>query len=419
MRVFHVLVLGALLVLIGSGCGVAFAHGEAADKPFLKDLTTAFYDVQITPQTVQVGQPVTITGKVQVLNTWPFTLHAPEVAYITPVVPGPQFVLTDRTVNGQDETGSIFVHRGGVYDFKMVLRGREPGHWHVHPGFAVQSVGTLIGPGEWVDVLPAAAPFHFPVSLATTGKPIDVETLGTGRVWWWAFWGLIPGLIWMVYWTVPKRTVTRLAVTAQLLPSDDGRDIGLVTAKDHRWCDWLAGISFLLLIVGWINMAVAYPVRIPQQTDWFAPRPLPAQPRLAEAVGGDATYAEPNPTQNGTLVMNVQVKNVAASPLKVTQFVMAMATFVNSDVAGSVTGPKDFVQKALKVDPDTPIAPGESRMLKLTIASTLFHQERLIPINDPQKQIAGLLTVENAQGQRENVTVESRVEAKLGAGYSF
>ncbi len=419
MRACHVLVLGALLVFIGGGCSVAFAHGEAADKPFLKDLTTAFYDVQITPNTVKVGQPVTITGKVQILSTWPYTLAAPEVAYVTPVVPGPQLALIDRTVNGQEATGSILVQRGGVYNFKMVLEGREPGRWHVHPGFAVRSVGTLIGPGEWITVLPVAGGFHLPVTLATTGKSIDVETLGAGRVWWWAFWGLIPGIIWMIYWTVPKRTITRLAVNAQILPSDDGRDIGLVTATDHRWCDWLAGITVLLLVVGWINMAVVYPVRIPQQTDWFVPTPPPPQPRLAEAQGMGATYDEPNPTQPGTLVLNVQVKNVGASPLKVARFVMAMATFVNTDAAGPVTGPQDFVQKALKVDSGTPIAPGETRTLKLTIDSTLFHVERLIPINDPQKQIAGLLTVENAEGQRENVTVTSGVEAKLGAGYAF
>jgi methane/ammonia monooxygenase subunit B len=408
MRVHPVLVFGALLVFIGSGCGVAFAHGEAADKPFLKDMTTAFYDVQITPNTVPVGQNVTITGKVQVLSTWPYSLRAPEVAYINAVVPGPQLVLVDRTVNGREETGSILIQRGGVYDFKMVLQGRVPGRWHVHPGFAVQNVGTLIGPGEWINVIPAAGGFHLPVTLATTGQQVDLERLGSGRVWWWAFLGLIPGLIWMVYWTVPKRTVTRLAVTAQLLPSDDGRDIGLITAADHRWCDILAAVTFLLLVAGMINVAVAYPVRIPQQTDWFTPTPLPAQPNLAEAQATGATYQEDR-TGMGTLVMNVQVKNVSNSTLKVAQYVMAMATFVNAGATGAVSGPQDFVQKTMKVEPDAAIAPGQTQTLKLTITSPLFHQERLIPVNDPQNQIAGLLILEDDKGQRENITVQTGV----------
>ena len=408
MRVHPVLALGALLVFIGSGSGVAFAHGEAADKPFLKDLTTAFYDVQITPNTVPVGQNVTITGKVQVLDTWPYSLHSPDVAYVNAVVPGPQLVLIDRTVNGREATGSILIKRGGIYDFKMVLQGRVPGRWHVHPGFAVQSVGTLIGPGEWITVVPTPGGFHLPVTLATTGKQVDLERLGSRRVWWWAVLGLIPGLIWMVYWTVPKRTVTRLAVTAQLLPSDDGRDIGLITAADHRWCDILAGVTVLILIAGMINVAVAYPVRIPQQTDLFTPTPLPAQPNLAEVQATGATYQE-DVTGTGTLVMNVQVKNVGSSPLRVAQYVMAMATFANASAGGAVTGPQDFAQKTLKVDPDTPIAPGSTQDLKLTITSPLFHQERLIPINDPQNQIAGLLAVEDDKGQRQNVLVQMGV----------
>src|SRR5258708_7216958 len=125
----------------------AFAHGEAGDEPFLKDLTTAFYDVKISPSLIHVGEPVTIIGKVRILDTWPYTLDDPKMAYITPVVPGPVFALKDRTVNGQSTPGSFFVQRAGVHHFKMVVLGREPGRWHVHPGIAIQGTGTLIGPG--------------------------------------------------------------------------------------------------------------------------------------------------------------------------------------------------------------------------------------------------------------------------------
>jgi len=96
-----------------------------------------------------------------------------------------------------------------------------------------------------------------------------------------------------------------------------------------------------------------------------------------------------------------------------------MATFVNTDTAGSVIGPPDFVQKALTVDPNTPIAPGETRALKLSMVSTLFHVERLIPFNDPQNQIAGLVTVQNTAGHLENITVITGVEGKVGAAVSY
>src|SRR5690349_16198505 len=141
----------AALLIIACARG-AFAHGEAADEPFLKDLTVAFYDVHVSPTTIKVGDPVTITGTVKILETWPYTLDPPQTAYITPVVPGPVFALVDREINGTSAPGSILVDKGDTYHFKMVIRGRNAGNWHVHPGIAIQGTGTLIGPGEWVTV---------------------------------------------------------------------------------------------------------------------------------------------------------------------------------------------------------------------------------------------------------------------------
>src|SRR5581483_5728765 len=217
----------------------AFAHGEAGDEPFLKDLTTAFYDVKITPSVIHVGEPVTITGMVRVLDTWPYTLDPPQTAYITPVVPGPVFALEDRTVNGQAAPGSFFVERGGIYQFRMVMVGREPGRWHVHPGIAVQGTGTLLGPGEWVDVRPSAANFTFPVTLLS-GTTINLEDYEGSFAWWWSFVGFLIGVGWMLYWTLSKRTVTNLAVTTQIGINEDAPDIGLITPRDQMWMNVFA-----------------------------------------------------------------------------------------------------------------------------------------------------------------------------------
>src|SRR5271156_2021188 len=133
-----VLALTALIILIAAGARNACAHGEAADEPFLKDLTVAFYDVHVSPTEVKVGDPVTVTGSVKILETWPYTLDPPQTAYVTPVVPGPCFFLIERTINGESTPESIFVDKGGIYQFKMVMLARNPGHWHVHPGIAIQ-----------------------------------------------------------------------------------------------------------------------------------------------------------------------------------------------------------------------------------------------------------------------------------------
>jgi len=383
----------ALAILASIAPSNAFAHGEAGDEPFLKDLTTAFYDVKISPTAIHVGEPVMITGMVRVLDTWPYTLDPPQTAYITPVVPGPVFALQDRTVNDQSAPGSFFVERSGVYKFKMVILGREPGRWHVHPGIAIQGTGTLIGPGEWVEVQPAASKFKFPVALLS-GQTIDLDNYQGGFVWWWSFAGFLIGVAWMLYWTLVHRTVTNLAVTTQIGPNEDAPDIGLITPRDQMWMNVLAGLTVALLIVGWFYAAGRYPVRLPQQTDWFAPKPLPADEKLAEVTPEGASWNE----GTDTLIMKVQAKNISSSPITVKEYIMAMTTFVNGTAEEQAqAGPHDFVGQ-LEVEPNTPIPPGETRELTLKISNPVLSDERLIPTRDPQQFIAGLLRFQNASG---------------------
>jgi methane/ammonia monooxygenase subunit B len=402
MRTRFVVVLMVAAILISSYATRVFAHGEAADEPFMKDMTVAFFDVHVSPASIKVGEPVTISGSVKILETWPYTLDKPETAYVTPVVPGPVFALSERTVNGEPTPGSIFVEKGGIYQFKMVMEGRKPGHWHVHPGIAIQGTGTLLGPGEWVTVEPSAKPFRLDVTLLD-GKTVDLEHFGGSFVWWWSFAGLLIGIIWMVYWTVPKRTVTRLAVTSQLPVNDDAPDIGLITPRDHMWMNLLAGVTILMLIVGWVYMAAKYPVRLPQQTIRFAPEVISPGENLAQVRGTGATFDD----NSDTLLINLEVKNTGASPITLKQYIMAMTTFVNGgkeEIAQA--GPSDYVGQ-LAVEPAGAIAPGESRKVTLKMTNEVFLEERLIPLHDPQQLIGGLLRFQDTQGRQELVTVKT------------
>jgi len=399
---FPAVVSAALLLLVASYAPRAFAHGEAADEPFLKDLTVAFYDVHISPTAIKVGDPVTITGAVKILETWPYTLDPPQTAYITPVVPGPVFALVDRQVNGTPTPGSILVDKGGTYHFKMVIRGRRPGNWHVHPGIAIQGTGTLIGPGEWVSVEPSAQPFRMDVTLLT-GQTVNLEHYGGSFVWWWSFAGFIIGMVWMVYWTVPKRTVTRLAVTTQIPVNDDAPDIGLITPRDHMWMDLLAGITIAMLIVGWVYMAVKFPVRLPQQTVRFAPDAIDSTIHSAQVMKANSTYDD----RTDTLLINLKIKNNGTTPLTLRQYIMAMATFVNGDKdQQDKAGPAHYVGQ-MQLDPDVPIEPGDIGKVQLKISSPLFDEERLIPLHDPQERIAGLLRFTDPQGHEDLVTLRT------------
>jgi methane/ammonia monooxygenase subunit B len=402
MRMRFAVALSFSAILISSYATRAFAHGEAADEPFLKDLTVAFYDVHVAPTAVKVGDPVTITGSVKVLESWPYTLDPPQTAYVTPVVPGPCFALIERIVNGESDPGSIFVEKGGIYQFKMVMLARNPGHWHVHPGIAIQGTGTLLGPGEWVTVNPSGQPFKLEVTLLN-GKTVDLEHFGGSFVWWWSFAGFIIGVIWMLYWTVPKRTVTRLAVTLQLPINDDAPDIGLITARDQMWMTVLAGITVLMMVVGWVYMAVKYPVRLPQQTVRFAPDPISSGAGLVAVHPKGSTFDE----KTDTLLINFDVKNNSASPISLKQYIMAMTTFVNGGKDEmAAAGPSEYVGQ-LTVEPDGAIAPGDSRNLTLKMSNEVFLEERLIPLHDPQQLIAGLLRFQDDQGKQELVTLKS------------
>jgi methane/ammonia monooxygenase subunit B len=397
------------LVAIAGGSNV-FAHGEAGDQPFLKNMTTAFYDVSVTPKEVKIGEPVTVTGVVKVLETWPHTLAEPDIAAVVPVVPGPVFALTERTINGQPSVGSFFAEKGGIYQFKMVLLGKEPGQWHVHPGIAISGTGTLVGPGEWVTVQPGGK-FALPVTLLN-GETIELNTYGGQFVWWWSFTGFLLGMAWMLYWTLTKRTVTNLAVTIQLPVNDDAPDIGLITPRDHMWMNVLAGLTVILLVAGWTYSATSYPVRWPQQTDWITPARISSGANMVEARSNGATFDE----ATDTLTLKVQVKNVAESAITVNRFIIGMATFVTGgEQEQAKAGPHEYVG-ALTVEPKDAIAPGETKDLTLTISSPIFSTERLIPLKDPQQFIAGVLRFENAQGGQQLVTLRSNIVPTLFRG---
>ena len=387
-----------------AGVARVFAHGEAGDEPFLKNMTTAFYDVSVTPAEVQVGQAVTVTGKVKILETWPYTLQEPGMAAVVPVVPGPVFALQDRTINGQASVGSFFAEKGGIYEFKMTLLGKEPGRWHVHPGLAIKGTGTLVGPGDWVTVRPGAAKFEFPLTLLT-GETIELNTYGGRFVWWWSFLGFLLGVVWMLYWTLMKRTVTNLAVTIQLSPNDDAPDIGLITPRDHMWMNVLAGLAIVMLVVGWTYATRKYPVRWVQQTDWISPPPLSSGEKIAEVHASGATYDD----ATDTLIIKAQVKNLLTRDITVKQFIVGMATFVNGgEQEQAKAGPRDFVGQ-LAVEPKGPIVAGETKDLTLTISSRIFSDERLVPIRAPQQFIGGVVRLEDTQGNQQLVTIRAGV----------
>src|SRR5208282_168904 len=174
---------------------------------------------------------------------------------------------------------------------------------------------------------------------------------------------------------------------------------------DQMWMNVFAGITVALLIVGWFYATNRYPVRWPQQTVWFTPKVIAADQKLAEVQPEGAIWND----GTDTLVMKVQATNISNAPITVKEFIIAMATFVNGGADEQAkAGPHDYVGQ-LEVEPNTPIAPGESRELTLKITNPVLSEERLIPSRDPQQFIAGLLRFQNAGGGEQFVVTRVSV----------
>ena len=181
------------------------------------------------------GEKFALTGTARLMNSWPDTLAAgsPEIGYINIATQGPVVALLEKTVNGISAPGRIEVAKGRNYAYEMKFMGRRNGRWHVHPTFAVKGAGTVLGPGQWVEVKKAAGGFTTDVKLYN-GETINLENYGLGFVWGWQVLGFLMGMVWMIWWTGgsqigmtigPKhwhRTVTNPAITLSIPSTTTG-----------------------------------------------------------------------------------------------------------------------------------------------------------------------------------------------------
>jgi methane/ammonia monooxygenase subunit B len=160
-------------------------------------------------------------------------------------------VVKERLINGQPAPMAIEVKKGGVYQFEITLAGRRPGEWHVHPIFGIHGAGSLLGPGQYINVAEKEGGFSNAITLMD-GTAAVLENIGLGGL---AFWNIVwigVGLVWLLYWIVPKPTVTRLPVTSQIPLNTDGGAYGLITKKDHRVMNAVMGATLALVMGGMV-----------------------------------------------------------------------------------------------------------------------------------------------------------------------
>jgi methane/ammonia monooxygenase subunit B len=404
-RLLLVLVAAVLVTVVPATA--ASAHGEKSQEGFLRMRTVGWTDVHYSGDTVQQGQTVTVTGTVKIMDAWPSSLAKgqPNTCFMSMIAPGPTIVLKERTINGQSMPTRIDCAKGRVYDFSMTFAGRRVGRWHVHPAFAVKGAGTLIGPGAWINVRENPAGFTNEATLLG-GKTVNLENYQLPFIWIWLTLTFIIGMVWMIYWTVPKRTIPHLAVTSQIPLNTDGAAYGLVTKKDHRNSTIMMLATVVLLGAGWIYQLANFPVKIPQQIIQFAPAQIarPAPFVALEAGTGKAVYD----ADKKLVTLQVNATNNGKVPAQLTHFAVANLTWFNQAVpAAKPSGPQAVdTSYPMTVQSDT-IAPGATQQVMVSMPSDIWiHQERLLPIGESQLTVTGLLRFQTPNGDKTDVEVD-------------
>jgi methane/ammonia monooxygenase subunit B len=427
-RLAAVLILGIASTL--AFASPASAHGEKSQEAFLRMRTVGWTDINFTGGRLENGETyikqgefVTLKGVAKLMSTWPDTLAAgkPEIGYINIATQGPAVMMTERTVNGVSTPGRIEIERGKFYDFNFKLMGRRPGRWHVHPTFAVKGAGTVLGPGQWINVERAEGGFTSPVTLYN-GKQINMENYGLSMVWIFQVVGFILGMIWILYWTAGrrnpdgspkswmggKRTVTNPAVTLSIPLNDDGVAVGLNSKRDHRAVNMMLVATSIFLLIGWIYQASAYPVKIPQQVVQFAP-PDTALDTAAPLAKVDPLLADYEPDSR-QLTMEINVTNVSDSPITLAEYTTSTLTFIPA--GGTATVPSGY-QQTMQVSPSGAIQPGQTQKLTFKIDGNSLVDEHLVPTSESQLTMAGMVVFKDASGKETSNEIEEPLRPRF------
>jgi len=378
----------------------ASAHGEKSQAAFMRMRTIHWFDLNWSKEEVAVNDTMTISGKFFVFSGWPETVDKPEISFLNIGIPGPVFIRAGSWIGGQLVPRSVSLELGETYDFKVLLKARRPGDWHVHTMLNVKGGGPIIGPGKWVTVTGSMSDFRNPVTTLT-GETVDLENYNLSNVYFWhAFWyGL--GLIWVVYWARKPMFVPRsIAVEA-------GKADTLISPVDKKVAMAFGAGVIAIVAISMGQSNEQYPVTTPLQAGLLRGIKSIEMPATSIAVKvEDATYRVPGRAMQMTLT----ITNNGDSPIRLGEFNTAGVRFMDSAVAQDETGyPDDLLaEEGLTVSDNSPLAPGQTRTIQVTASDAAWEVYRLADlIYDPDSRFAGLLFFYDAAGNRQLITIDA------------
>ena len=378
----------------------ASAHGEKSQAAFMRMRTIHWYDLKWSKEVVKVNEQVEISGKFHVFEGWPETVDAPESAFLNIGIPGPVFIRKESYIGGQLVPRSVRLEIGKTYDFKVVLKARRPGDWHVHTMMNVQGGGPIIGPGKWITIEGSMADFKNPLTTLT-GSTVDLETYNLENTYFWhAFWYAF-GLAWMLYW------IRRPVFLPRFLMVNAGRADELVSGTDRKVGMGFAAATVLIVIFAMSSANSKYPITIPLQAGTMRGIKPTADEKSAVTVKvEDATYRVPGRAMR----MKLTISNHGNSPVRLGEFYTASVRFLDSEVFRDTTGyPEDLLaEDGLSVSDNSPVAPGETRTVEVQASDAAWEVYRLADIiYDPDSRFAGLLFFFDAAGNRSITQIDA------------
>ncbi len=378
----------------------ASAHGEKSKAAFMRMRTIHWFDLNWSKEEVAVNDTMTISGKFFVFSGWPETVDKPEISFLNIGIPGPVFIRAGSWIGGQLVPRSVSLELGETYEFKVLLKARRPGDWHVHTMLNVKGGGPIIGPGKWVTVTGSMSDFRNPVTTLT-GETVDLESYNLSNVYFWhAFWyGL--GLLWVVYWARKPMFVPRsIAVEA-------GKADTLISPVDKKVAMAFGAGVIAIVAISMGQSNEQYPVTTPLQAGLLRGIKSIEMPATSIAVKvEDATYRVPGRAMQMTLT----ITNNGDSPIRLGEFNTAGVRFLDSAVAQDETGyPDDLLaEEGLTVSDNSALAPGQTRTVQVTASDAAWEVYRLADlIYDPDSRFAGLLFFYDAAGNRQLITIDA------------
>jgi methane/ammonia monooxygenase subunit B len=390
----------------------ASAHGERSQQAFLRMRTLNWYDVKWSKTTLNVNEEMELTGKVHVFSGWPQAVAKPEEAFLNVGEPGPVLVRKASWVGGVPTPRTFSLEVGKDYEYRILLKARRQGRFHVHVQINVKDGGPIVGPGQWVEIKGDMKDFTNPVTLLD-GSTVDIETYGISWTMTYHFIWMAAAAAWIIYWFMQKGIIARGWQVAA------GKGNEIITPADKRFGGiWLAA-SMLALLFFYAKANSEFPRTLPMQAGLLKGiGPIDEPASVVSARFGGGSYKVPG----RELSINLKITNRGNEPLKIGEFTTAGLRFLNPEVFTTRPEFPEYLMadRGLSVNDPTPIAPGETRDVVVIVQDARFDIERLSDLAyDTDSQFGGLLFLFSPSGKREKVEIGGPVIPRFQAGASL